>query len=87
MINLDSMNVEELQEFVAKTEDKEQFALQIFPEKPPAFVKSLLLLKKYAQERIEVLERTRKGRLEQAAKSKKRCDDIFRVLPDYAKWA
>lgn len=85
MMNLDEMSIEDLRNFVALANDK-SFAAEVFPDKPPQFVRALNLMQRYSQERIELLEQTAKGRMERAKRAREKCNAIFRSLPDYAKW-
>jgi hypothetical protein len=85
MINLDDFSIEELDEFVTKAENK-TFAEEIFPTKPQGFVRALNLLQKYAKEKIEAMKHRDKGRIDRAKRFEEKCGNIWRSLPDYAKW-
>lgn len=87
MLNLDNSSIEELEEFVQKSEqDKVAFAKELFPDKPPGFVKALNGLEKYAKAKIEAMKDRLNGRIQRALKHEEECEKFYRILPDYAKW-
>lgn len=87
MINLDDVSVDELEEFVQKTEqDRVAFAKELFPDKPPGFVKALNILEKYAKAKIEAMKDRVNGRIQRALKHEEECEKFYRILPDYAQW-
>lgn len=86
MINLDSFNVEELEEFVSKAElSPTETAKEHFPTDKGA-VRAINHLIKYAKERSELLKHAAFGREDKVKKLQDKCNNIYRSLPDYAKW-
>lgn len=87
MLNLDECSIEELQEVVQKAEqDITGYARELFPDKPQGFVKAVNTLVKYAKAKIEAMEDRSKGRIPRAEKHEEVANNIWRSLPDYAKW-
>ncbi len=87
MLNLDNLSIDELKVFVEEASSNEKIlADKTFPDKPSGHVRAINLMRKYAIERIEVLDSELKGRIEKTKRSHEKCNSIFRSLPDFAKW-
>jgi len=87
MLNLDNLSIDELKVFVEEASANEKaLADKTFPDKPPRHVRAINLMRKYAIERIEVLDSALKGRDDKMKKQEKLCNNYYRSLPDYAKW-
>lgn len=86
MLNVDNMNIGELEEFIASAEaDPKAVAQSHFPEEKGS-VRAINFLVKYAKERVVVLDSTSKGRDGKARIHEEKANNIYRSLPDYAKW-
>lgn len=87
MLNLDSVDIGELEEFLRRCEeDKTKFALELFPQKHPGFVRDVNFLERYCKDKIEAIKDRLKGRIDRALKHEANCEKHYRSLSDFARW-
>ena len=85
-MDLDSLNLQELQEFIESAEaDPKKVAKELFPTEQGA-VRAVNIYIKYCKERAELLKHASFNRQDKVRKLKEKCDNIYRTLPDFSQW-
>jgi hypothetical protein len=86
-INLDRVGYERLESLICGMEyHPRRYALELFPDRPPKYVKAAHLMALYASELLTARRYKAQGHIEDARKVRERCLAIYEKLPDYAKW-
>jgi hypothetical protein len=87
MINLDELDLESLEELVARaTEDKQALGLQIWPHKPAGFMRALNIYIKYSVEKIEAMRDRSLNRESRAKKHEDNLNKIYGTIPEDFRW-
>lgn len=87
MINLDDMSHDELFEFwnfyrFATWKD----AMRIFPTRPKGYVRAVKDCANYAINKAVAMKCRKDGEISKAKLYEDICDNIYNMLPDFAKW-
>lgn len=85
--NLENWTEPQLQELIDKVElDKFKAAAEILPDKPPGFVKIVLIYVKFAKERLDLLDDLAKKRDHKLKNHQDKLNAIYRTLPEDYQW-
>lgn len=86
-INLDTYSRQELEEFLAKAEENKQaFGLELFPHKPPGFMRALNQYINYSKELLEYMNHVQYNRTNRIKNSHERLVKIYSTIPEDFRW-